>query len=1016
MPRTAIVRTTLLALASALFFLCAQAIAGAPTKVDVPAGELATALDTLAKQAGVEFIYSAEKLRGIHTNGVRGEYTAEEAVTKLLEGTNLHVTVHASGALLISDANAAGNGAATAEPESARASGNAQMASKQGASGSSRPPQANEERSREATADKAQSPAKTQDAATGNPIELETLIVTGTYIPGATPTSPLIRLDRNDIDRSGKTTVQDVLADLPQNYAGVNAASSFVSGGNTGLTSEIDLRGLGSEATLTLVNGRRIASGAGDQARAVDISMLPLAAVDHIEILTDGASALYGSDAIGGVVNIVLRRDFEGAQTSVQRGWNQAGADNWLASQLIGTNWTGGHLLAAVQYQQQDALKSSEVGIHSTDFRSMGGGDFREAPFGAPGTALPIGYFAGEPFSTLTTPAGDPVYAAALPPGNGRNVQLSELGLNQTNSADLLTEELSPEQRSLSTYLTFEQEVGAVTIFADAAYSKRKAEHATTDVINYVVVPETNAFTPFSEPVIVAYDFKEFGPTTFHINNEGWFADAGVRGDLPFKNWNWELIGISSRDQSERLFSTIDMTALAPSVASNDPAVAFNPFGDGSGQPAGFHMPTIESGFRAVTQLESVALNARGELAQLPAGALRVATGAEYRDEKLDGRGVATDTGTVLFDNSSRNATAVYGEIYVPITGTDFHSDFGKLALSVAGRYERYSDFGETTNPKVGFVWEPTPSVTLKANWGTSFRAPLLRELSQASTTLPNIPVFDPNAPGGPALAFPTLVIGGNTDLKPETADTYTVSGEYRPDWIRGASFSASYFNIDYKERIRGALDGLSVGTLLQFESALPPGIAVRDADGKLTLLKLTNINSATTRMSGVDLAAGYNWSTAQAGEFSVRAAGTVMLNYEDQLIAGAPTLDLNGVVGNPSKWRALFDFTWTRGPWSASAIVHHTDGLYNTDPDTRIVRRDVDSQTTLDAQVSLKLPQEPGWAQGWSVQLGALNLFDERSPFVDGANNFGVDSRNFYIQGRTVYVRFSKAFGAAAP
>src|SRR5678815_248848 len=109
MLRTAIVRTTLLALACALFFLCAHAMAGAPTKVDVPAGELATALDTLAKQAGVEFIYSAEKLRGIRTNGVHGQYTAEEAVTKLLEGTNLHVTVHASGALLISDANAAGN-------------------------------------------------------------------------------------------------------------------------------------------------------------------------------------------------------------------------------------------------------------------------------------------------------------------------------------------------------------------------------------------------------------------------------------------------------------------------------------------------------------------------------------------------------------------------------------------------------------------------------------------------------------------------------------------------------------------------------------------------------------------------------------------------------------------------------------------------------------------------------------------------------------------------------------------
>jgi iron complex outermembrane receptor protein len=961
-------RKRTLACGAALAALALAAGAHAQTRTfDVPTEEAVKSIPEFARQADLQIVAPSARLHGVTTRAVRGSLDARQALHSLLQGTGLEIASDKGTVIVLRSATDPANAAAVEAPPA--------------------------------------SPSDDEAA------KLSELVVVGTRIHNVAPTSPVVTVDRGDIDRSGATTVQDVLAAVPQNYAGVDAASSRLSGGNTGLTSQIDLRGLGSQATLTLINGRRVSSGAGDQGRAVDISMIPVSAIQRIDILTDGASALYGSDAIGGVVNIVLRRDFEGAQTTVHRGWNGAGADNFLASQLVGANWSGGRAMAAVQYQSVEALEARKVGITTTDFTSRGGGDFRESPFGAPGTVLPGGFFAGAPFTTLTGPGGSPVFLAALPPGNGRNLLLSSLRLNEANAGDLVTEDLAPRQQSTSGYVTAEQDIGKVTLFVDAAYSQRKTLNRDTDVINFVTVPTTNAFTPFKEDVLVARDFREFGPTKFRIDNEGWFANLGARGVLPWAGWTWEVIGSASRDQSERLFASIDFAALDTLLASSNPATAFNPFGDGSGPNAA--LPTVDSGFRAVTKLYSVATNVQGELWRLPAGPVRFAAGAEYRKEDLDGRGTESAAGQVLFDRASRDLTSVFGELYVPLVGVDRTAPLAKeLALSLAVRSEHYSDFGDTTNPKVGVLWRPTEELTFKANWGTSFRAPLLRELSQVPTTLPDIGLVDPLKPGGPGVVFVTLVIGGNPNLEPETAETFTAGGEFKPAALPGAKLSVSYFHTDYEKRIRGLLDGLSVTTLLSFQSALPPGIAVRDAAGNLTQLNLININSASTHLSGLDLGGEYRWTTGKAGDFLLRTSATVVLKNRDQLIAGAPVLDLKGRVGNPAKWRGRMDLIWNRDPWTASLAVNHTDGLINDDADTRVVSRKVDAQTTVDVSAAVKLKSSSAWLDAVTAQVGVTNLFDKLSPFVDGSENFGVDPRNFVINGRTVYLRLSKGFG----
>lgn len=976
-----------------------------PKPINVPAGDLIAALESLAKQSGVEFVYQTNQLKGLRTQGVSGTMSPQQAVTKLLEGTPLRLrTDEASGAMLIAppqasrDADKSVSQATTAVQDANTATrlSQADSAARKAIDESSGP-----------GADLAQIEVSIPD-----------VIVVGTLLRDATPTSPVLTFHRDDIERGGYTSTEEIFARLPQNFGSTNPGTSSFGGGNLGATTQIDLRGLGSEATLTLVNGRRISSAAGDQGRAVDISMIPIAAIERIDVLTDGASALYGSDAIGGVVNFVLRKDFEGAQTSVQYGDNGAGAADLQFTQLLGTSWSSGRILTAAQYGKTGALGYRDVGIDTFDFRSRGGSDQRTPFAGSPGTVLPAGLFVGMPFSTITAPGGQPVFSATLPPGDGTAVDLDQLGLNQSTSSDLGLSEFVPEQENISGYLTLEQELGPVTLFADGVFARRKADIDTGVTGDFLYVPATNAFSPFGEDVFVAYVFNDLGPLRNEVQRDGWFVNLGARAPLGIADWTWEVVGSLSEDKSTTRFELPNSASpdFAGFLAASDPAVAFNPFGDGSVQSqAALEALAVEFVNIGNTSMKSLSTQAQGSLWQMPGGFVRLAVGAEYREEELEtvGRQGALTLPSLTPD---RDVSSVFGELYVPFVGRrNAHRLVRELAFSAAVRHEQYSDqFGETTNPKFGFLWRPTQNLALKANWGTSFRAPSLREL-YSRTTSGLAQVIDPNAPGGPATAFALRTSGGNEALMEETAQTYTVSGEYRPAWLQGARASFGYFHIDYDDRIRGLLDGLTLSTILHLEDSLPPGIITRNAGGNLVAINAANINSASTTMAGYDLMAGYSWTTQRYGGFDFSAAASFYNEYEDELLAGTPVFDLKGTVGNPPDWRGRIGFNWSNGPWGAALSVNHIPHLRNEDAERAIVTREVASQTTADIQLSFSSPAQSGLSKGFVARLGVNNLFDEPAPFVDGQQRRGLDPRNHVVDGRAVYLKLSKGFGAAA-
>ncbi|MEQ1820710.1 MAG: TonB-dependent receptor, partial [Terricaulis sp.] len=331
-----------------------QQISDERVAFDIAAQPLSSALSDYARQAGVNALYYSERLHGLSAPAVEGDLTRQDALDRLLLGSGYGGRINGANLILVQDASrpqrdsAATNGAETANEEGATASD-----------------------------------------------DQEEIVVTGTRIRGAAPAgSHVITLDREDIDQTGRSTVQEVLQTLPQNFGGSqneatqegtqNARSNFTYG------STVDLRGLGADATLTLVDGHRLApAGVGGY---IDISTIPLSAVERVEVLADGASAAYGADAVAGVVNLILRDDFEGAETGLRFGvTSQGGASERSFSQLLGTSWRTGHIMGAYEFRERDELNMLDRPfLASANFTDRGGTDFRGTRSN-PGNIIRIG-------------------------------------------------------------------------------------------------------------------------------------------------------------------------------------------------------------------------------------------------------------------------------------------------------------------------------------------------------------------------------------------------------------------------------------------------------------------------------------------------------------------------------------------------------------------------------------------------------------------------------------------------
>jgi len=974
----------------------------------IEAMPLRAALEHYAQTTGRQLLYSSDLVAGLNIMGMQGRLSEDEALRRLLARTGLRARAIGSNTWVIErDPHASISGVRPASPRPAP--------------------------KRRAPAVAAMPPA--EGAASD-------VVVTGTNIRGRDAGPSLVTvIDRQDIDRSGKGTIAEVLAALPQNFGGTGTEdTSLVSSDhsvlNTGLGSGANLRGLGSDATLTLVNGRRVA-GSGGKGDFTDLSTIPTGAVERIEVMADGASALYGSDAVGGVINVILRRDFNGAETRLRVGSVTSGSTrDYLASQLFGRTWSSGHILLAYEYQHRDPLPSSERPYAaSADLRPLGGSDFR--PFYSdPGTILAFNPATGAFTPRYAIPAGQ----------DGSHVTLADLKPGANLEDPRPGTDLLPDQVRHSAYAAVEQRLAPwITLYAEGRYASRRFTFTSPSPQTLLVVTPGNPFYIDTDGSGVSYIGYSFGDELGPVRTKGQvnaYSGTGGATIAPGGDWQIDTYGSYAEEITHnRNTGLVNSTALAEALGSSpdNPATSysavrdgyFNPYGDKTNSRA--VLDFVGEGFqqeRDRSRLVTGSVKADGTLLQLPGGRLKLAIGGQVMRETLAidhqafTSGTAAATGKPARD--ARTVIAGFAELAVPIFGPgNALPGFHRLDLSAAIRHEHYSDFGSTTNPKVGLVWEPVAGLRLRGSYGTSFRAPGLVDLS-APYQIVNTQL--PNGSGGYAPVI--YLVGGNPGLKPERARSWSFGLTLAPTAVKGLRFEATWFRTLFNQRIgtpvseqilktlvdpsfspfvrrvdpaNNADDLTAVQALINdpasfVSHSLPPQFFQAIVDGRV-------VNTSSIDVQGIDVTLSQHLAVG-ASAVTLAVNGSWLIAYKTRITPKAPAIDQVNKLGFPNDFRMRGTLDWSHGHWGATLIANYLDGFTDN---VSVPARPVGSWTTFDLQIRYETGADSGWRHGLSVSLSAQNVFDTDPPFVNQSSGIGYDASSADPLGRFVSLQLIK-------
>jgi outer membrane receptor protein involved in Fe transport len=848
---------------------------------------------------------------------------------------------------------------------------------------------------------------------------LDEVVVTGSHIRGAAAAgSRPIVIGRDQIDASGYGRIEDVLATLTMDFNRANSAvgepeHAFF---NLNHGAEVQLRGQGVGSTLTLVNGQRLGAS-GYQGTFTDVSTIPVSAIERIEILPEGSAALYGSDAIGGVVNIVLRRSFDGIEARVRTSTMDGGAAERSAALLLGHVWSRGNVLAGFQFNDSDALRcgARDYCAANGDFRRFGGTDLRG--------------FAGNPGTLLDPVTLAPV--AAIPQGqDGTQLTAGQLVPGTTNHTDNVTgNDIVPRQIMRSAFVSAAYKLTQQwEITFDGLYSSRHSRFTYPVPPGNFLVPTSNAFNHLGGPVLVAYDFsQDFGPVLDTGPTTSYSGSAVVKGSLP-GGWQLNLTGAyaeASAELLERNYS-LNETAIDVALASSDPSTALNILGDGS-----HTNPAVLAGLRAqnfatddlnVFKTASSGAYFEGPLLDWHGGTIRLVVGGELRHEHSTGINISGNP-----EDRSRAVRSGFLELAVPVVGPLGHSTANRLEWSLAGRYDNYSDAGTATNPKIGFAWRPSALARLRGNWGTSFRAPpfFFSNHDQVGDTAIR-DVVDPRSATGTTRAL--LLYGPGPGLKPETARTWNAGVDLSMATIPNLSLSLTYFDIEYRGKIQHP--GPETQDFLTQEAQLAPLVtrnptqAQIDAVCTKPLLQGGNcnqpvavildgrwLNLASLHTRGVDAELAYLLGT-RWGKLRASLDGTYTMDQEQRIVPAAPALDLVDTVGNPPRLRLVGSLSWSQMRWTVQGTVNYT-GAYR-DPGAAPARR-VDSWTTLDVNIGYRFGESRRLSDS-QLNLGINNALDQRPPFVNqldlASGTLGYDPANASLLGRQISLQVVARWG----
>jgi iron complex outermembrane recepter protein len=857
---------------------------------------------------------------------------------------------------------------------------------------------------------------------------LEEVQITGSRIRGTELVgSTVMVMDRQAMQDSGGVTIDRMLKEIPQNFdLGVSDNSRGQSGGagNIVYSNSVNLRGIGAYATLILVDGHRAISNS----RSVDPSMLPTLGVERIEVIADGSSAIYGSDAIAGVVNIIQRRSLDGAEAYARYGSSEDGAYTEESVGFAwGRQWDGGQVMLAYDHIDRSRLNGDDRDFFTSDLRAFGGRDYRINRC-SPGT--------------LITGSGANAVTYAIPQGGLTQANVASLAPGTQNLCDLAPgQDLSPAQRYNNFNSTGSYNFSDTLTFSyDGFYSKREFARSPGVFSTNLTVPSTNAFfvrpTGFTgNSYTVAYSgLGEFSSDSSRGYAENWQISPAFSLALPA---DWELSGVFSYGKNKdnsKSFNGVHTADLNAALASNDPATAFDPYGLGRTSRTTLDR-VFDSWFIAPTQADfkGYELRTNGNLFSLPAGDVAIAAGIERQelDVRLGTRIGVPELVPMTWRAFDRRVNSYYTEVVLPLA--DSSSALGKLDFTAAARYDDYSDVGSTTNTKLGISWQATDDLKLRASHGTSFRAPIIPDIYGNSNAIRVGRINDPTVGGLVDFASRT---GPNLGLEPEEATSWSIGA----DWNVTNSLTANltYFDVDYRGKVENATGNPGVLSLEASYAGTP--IIQRGAQAVATLQALMqepgvgmlgtfpggnvnnigvfidsrNFNLGVSRTKGFDLQLIYLMDIGQYGALRFNMNGMFITEYDVALSKVATPISLRNIMFNPLKWRTRGNITWDYGNWHSQLSMTYVNSYRNN---LVVPNQTVSSYTPVDLRVAYDFGDSSSseWMQNLQVSLEARNLFDEDPPFVDiapgNSGSGGYDATIGNPIGRLFAVALRKSF-----
>lgn len=848
------------------------------------------------------------------------------------------------------------------------------------------------------------------------------------------------------------------------------------------------MRNLGSNRTLVLVNGRRWVGGTG-LGGAVDLNTIPTAAVERIEVLKDGASTIYGSDAIAGVVNIILRQNFDGAEANAYFGQYDKGDGSREAYDFtIGSTGERFHATLGVGYVKEEPVWAGNRKISAVPV-------YGAIPGTGNSSTTPEGRFAYYGNTGRVDSSGRPVFGALRPNGSEGYFITDDGGSTYRNYTSADSYNHAP-----SNYLVTPQE--RTSVFADAGfsltdnvrfkstvtYNERKSEQILaampitlgraapgTNGAN-IVIDADNIYNNTGRDInYIQYRASETGGRIYRQNVKTYAFNGAFEGDFEVGNrfFNWEAgMFYGKNDQTDITNGFFNISALRNALGPSfidatgvarcgtagaviDGCVPMNMLGGaGSLTPeminyAGFTAHDVY-GYEQKTYYGSIG----GELFNLPGGPLAFSLGVEHREESgFDDPDALINSGDTT--GNARTATSggydldeAYLELAIPLLSDLPGAQL--LDFSVATRYSKYSNFGNTTNSKFGFRWKPITDLMIRGNWSEGFRAPSISELySGVSDTFEDVrdPCAGSYSGGSPNTSIPAscagvapyaqansqirTTVGGNPDLGPETSTSKTLGFVYSPSWVSGLDISVDWWNIE----IKNAIDTQTAQEML--DSCYVAGISsvcsliTREQTGEISNMLAVPNNIGRIEAEGFDFTVGYRLPDTAWGSFNFVWDSTYMTKYivEKPLQEPEERVGLyRGGSARDNNWRLRSNLiaNWELGDFGSSVAmryyssqVENCTGSNLSDPrNIPLLCSDPDRRTSAGAAPRNHIPSvtytdlSAYWKAPWNarVTIGINNAFDRDPPrsATTFANSF---DPQYEIPGRFYYMRYTQRF-----